>query len=114
MPIDDESVEFDLDDGKASLRVSHQRLLDYFDVPNALAEGRSVPAEASFVVQWEAEGKETEVSSTEHGFAGVFREGTATIRWSAKEEGFVFVSDPSATSKSSFSVIGTERNGVFL
>jgi hypothetical protein len=48
------------------------------------------------------------------GFAGVFLEDTATIEFSAEQEGFTFVSDPAETTVTHFAEIGEERDGVFF
>ena len=48
------------------------------------------------------------------GFAGEFLRNTAQMDSSATVGDYTFVSDPIATSSSSFAVIGRERNGSFF
>jgi hypothetical protein len=48
------------------------------------------------------------------GFAGEFVRNTAQIEWNAAVGDYTFVSDPIATSSSSFAEIGHERNGSFF
>jgi hypothetical protein len=45
---------------------------------------------------------------------GEYLQTTATIEWSASQEGFNFKSDQRQTSKSQSAVIGRHRNGVFF
>ena len=48
------------------------------------------------------------------GFAGEFVRNSAQMEWSAAVGDYTFVSDPIATSSSSFAEIGHERNGSFF
>jgi len=48
------------------------------------------------------------------GFAGEFVRNSAQMEWSAAGGDYTFVSDPIATSSSSFAEIGHERNGSFF
>jgi len=94
------------------MRARHLRTRDFFSIPNALSRGSSVPATVSFDVRWQGGGKPVEVRDEKNRFAGELIENTATIEWSAHEEGFRFESDP--TTVNEFSEIGRERNGVFF
>ena len=42
-------------------------------------------------------------------FEGTFLEDTARCEWSARQEGFAFLSDPAGTSTSVSALIGAER-----
>lgn len=63
---------------------------------NALADGASVDATASFHAEWQGGGRAITIGD------GLFRatvvEDRASIRWSAPERGFAFISDESTTS----------------
>jgi hypothetical protein len=48
------------------------------------------------------------------GFAGEFVRNTAQMEWTATVGDYTFVSDPLATSSSSFAEIGREWNGSFF
>ncbi len=48
------------------------------------------------------------------GFAGEFIRNATQMEWTATVGDLVFVSDPLATSSSSFAEIGPERNGSFF
>jgi hypothetical protein len=48
------------------------------------------------------------------GFAGEFIRNTAQMEWTTTVGDYTVVSDPSATSSSSFAEIGHERNGSFF
>jgi hypothetical protein len=52
-------------------------------------------------------------NATQH-FKGSFLSTGATIKWSAKEEGFEFQSEAPDPSRNLISVLGRERNGVFF
>lgn len=82
----------------------------------------SVPATASFHVQWQMLSvtgkKQIKVRDATQGFAGKFWQstatGAATLEWSGTEAGFTFVSNPAATSTSYYAIFGHERNGAFF
>jgi len=110
-------VHIDLGKGTASLHVTHLDMSDFFFIPNSLSGGAlepPVPATVSFHVRWSHISQRDTIRDEENGFAGQFIENTATIEWSATEEGFAFESDPAETSVNVFSLIGKERNGVFF
>jgi hypothetical protein len=103
--------------GKAELKVTDLVLEDYGSVGNALKDGPSVPATASFDVVWTGDvTRHVNVTRQDsaNAFAGEFAETRATVSWSASEAGFTFTSAPAATSKSVFAQTGHERNGSFL
>ncbi len=110
----DATVQVNDDHDRAILDVSGLDIEDYGDVVNALQEGPSVPATVSFVVRWHDEIKRYFLRDVTNRFLGHFVQTDASIRWSAREEGFRFVSDPADTSTASFAVLGFERNGKFF
>jgi len=102
----------EFEDG-ASWQVKNLALFDYFSVGNALKDGDSIDAMVSYRLRWAGEGSSlTADDGKNFHFEG--RQTTATIAWSARENGFVFHSDPSAsTQHTNFAQVGEERNGVF-
>jgi hypothetical protein len=109
-----DSVQVNLGAGTARLHVEDLELEDYHDIVNALHDGPSVEATASFDVRWSGVTSRFKVRDAAVDFAGQFIEGTASIAWSAAEDGFSFVSDPADSSTSVVAIIGHERNGVFF
>jgi len=112
--IPDESVEVDLDDAEASMSLSDVEIRDFFNIGNALMRGKSIHADVSFHIRWSGVKKRVKTSDETNQFVGNYIEDTATMAWSAQEEGFKFVSDPADTSTTVFAEIGRERNGVFF
>ena len=114
IPISPDRVQVDLDNAAASYEINGLQTLDFRDTDNDLKHGPSVPATASFRVEWSGINKRVKIRDRVNGFAGQFIEATATIEWSAKEDGLSFVSEPAETSHTEFAMIGHERNGVFF
>ena len=104
-PVPGSSVEIDLGRTTASFQLKDFALLD--TIPN-------VAATVSLSMEWHGERAETEVKDLVNGFAGSYRECSATIQWSGEEAGFSFVSDPASSSMTRFAEIGRERNGIFM
>ena len=105
--------------GSASLEASNVAILDYGNIPNALFGGgpAPVPGTVSFKVVWSGVDERLNIKNTDPvfgGFAGEFVRNTAQMEWHAAVGDFTLVSDPIATSSSSFAEIGYERNGVFF
>jgi hypothetical protein len=98
-------IEIDLGRTTASFQLEHFGLED--TIPN-------VPATVSLAMKWHGLRAELEVRDLVNGFAGSYRECSATIQWSAEEAGFSFVSDPASTSATRFAQLGRERNGIFF
>jgi len=109
-----DSVQANLGLGTASLHIADQQMGDFIKVPSSLMHGPSVPATISYDVRWSGPGKPVSINDAKNGFAGEFLENAATVSASATRQGFQFVSDPAATSKSVFAVLGRERNGIFF
>lgn len=94
--------------------LSDVEISDFFNLLNALKRGKSIHADVAFQIRWSGVKKRVNVRDTTNQFVGSYIEDTATIEWSAEEEGFKFVSDPADTSTTLFAEIGSERNGVFF
>jgi hypothetical protein len=107
----EERVSANPDSGIASMTAKDVKLPDYGNILNALSDGPSVPAEASFAVRWTGGTGAFTASSSLFTFSG--QTTGATVEWSATEAGFAFQSDPADTSTKNFAILGRERNGVF-
>jgi len=82
--IPDDSVEVDLDEAEASMKLSDVEIEDYHDLVNALKRGPSVHADVAFHVRWNGVTKRVHVRDEKNEFVGNFIENTATIEWSAE------------------------------
>lgn len=112
-------MDVQLGKGSASLQASDVAVLDYGEIGNALFGGgpSPTPGKVSFRVVWSGVDQRVNIKNTDPvfgGFAGEFIRNSAQMEWSAEVGDFTFVSDPIATSSSSFAEIGHERNGSFL
>jgi hypothetical protein len=107
----EETVSASPDSGTASVTAKDVKLPDYGNIGNALKDGPSLPAEASFAVRWMGATGAYVASSGLFRFLGLST--GATIEWSATEAGFAFKSDPANTSTKNFAIVGREQNGVF-
>jgi hypothetical protein len=107
----EETVSANPDTGRASAIAKDVKLPDYGNIGNALSDGLSVPAEASFAVTWTGGTGAFSASSSLFTITG--QSTGATIAWSATEAGFAFKSAPADSSTKNFAVVGRERNGAF-
>lgn len=117
--MDPDDVRVDLGAGTASLHVKNLHVFDFFNIPNALFRTMSPvnePATVSFKLDWIGPVTNRQsITNAEHRFKGTFLTNSARMEWSAhRADGFRFVSDPEASSTSTFSEIGRDRNGVFF
>lgn len=113
VPVPSDSVEVEIEDREARMRVSDLGIPDYFNVGNALADGAQlgeIDSTVSFEIHWTG-GSAKKTITDGVNFEAVVIENTATSRWSGREKGFSFESQ---TFTQEFAEIGTERNGVFL
>ena len=114
------SVTIELGRGSATLQASDVPILDYTNLPNAVFFGNDpppVPGTVSFKVVWSGVTERVNIRNTDPtygGFAGEFIRNKAQMEWTATVGDLRFVSDPLATSSSSFAEIGHERNGSFF
>jgi hypothetical protein len=102
--------------GRAAMSVRDLPVLDHFTIPNALFGGgpAPVPAVVSFDLRWSGIARRYTATSTRDRVEGRFVDSaSATIEWSAREEGFSFVSTP-GSSQLVFAGLGHERNGFFF
>jgi hypothetical protein len=87
---------------------------DYHDLVNALLEGPSVPAVASFHIEWAASRDKHRLHYPPGQWDANVVFNSAKVAWSASTATARFVSDPASTSTSLFAEVGHERNGVFF
>jgi len=114
LPVSEDTLEVDLEDGTATLAVDDLDQEDYHNLSNALHDGPSDPATVSFEMRWKTIAEPIHVSDSVHRFTGRFQLSTVQIEWSAKAPNFEFASDPATTTTNVRSVIGRERNGTFF
>lgn len=75
--------------------------------------GGKFPALASFHLQWKGHGKHHPLTTASPPFMGdFFKSATARGTFAASEDGFAFEGRKRA--KSTFAMLGTEQNGLFL
>jgi hypothetical protein len=104
-----EHEDGDFENG-ARMEVNRLALFDYFNLNNALNDGTSVPATASYEVRWTEDGSPLTIDDgANFHFRG--RRTKGSISWSAHEAGFSFKS--LKTTHTNFALVGHERNGVF-
>jgi len=80
----------------------------------AISPVAPVRATVSFDVEWKGIVDTAQIENTTQHFKGSFLSTGATIKWSAKEEGFEFQSEAPDPSRNLISVLGREKNGVFF
>ncbi|MDQ6820762.1 MAG: hypothetical protein M3076_10615 [Actinomycetota bacterium] len=110
-PIERGSLRVNLGSGSASLHLANEDIEDYHDVVNALQDGPSKPATVSLDISWEGARERVNLRNPRVHFAGEYVRNTATLVWSASEEGFRWRANPLT---SGFAQIGHERNGIFF
>ena len=107
------NVAFNLGGGSASLRVSGQSIRDFGSIPNALANGPSVPAVVSYDVEWSGiTQRGTFSSSAQHFALAPFIRTGATVNWTGSSSKGSFTS--TAVTKVNFAQLAHETNGVFF
>lgn len=121
-----EAVEVDFDGQRASLRVRDLPVFDDHDLANSLTQGLGIPtppiagvppvhAKVSFDVEWDGAVDMAQIDNSSQRFKGTFLSTGATIRWSAEQAGFRFLSDnPPDPAANLISVLGREQNGAFF
>jgi hypothetical protein len=117
IPIPDDSVEINLNEATASMRLRNVPVFDWKTIPNSLLRGTFLPpvcATISFRVRWSGVLRVDEVRDETNRFAGRFIRDEARFTLTAEQPGFRFESDPARTSVNLFSEIGRERNGAFF
>ena len=102
--------------GQQGVYVTNRALRDDFTFENSVLHNgpRPVRATASFIMKWFDAKRRFRMRDAANDFGGRYVATDASIFWSAKEEGFAFVSEPADKSKAVFAILGRERNGVFF
>jgi hypothetical protein len=100
--------------GQAALHVTDLEVGDFGNLLHALRGDPSVPATVSFDVRWRDVIQPLQLHDEDNQFEGDFLQTQAFIEWSARQEGFEFLSDPVETSETVFAMFGREQNGVFF
>jgi hypothetical protein len=113
VPVPEDALEVDLEDGTATLSLSDFDTDDYHNLRNALTGGAEDDASISFKMKWTATGDPFNVSDPVHTFAGRYSLAKVGIEWSGTAPGFSFTSDPGSNVNVK-SVFGRERNGIFF
>jgi hypothetical protein len=111
-PVPRESVQVNLAAGTASMRLARTPMPDQQDIVNALHKGPSRPSTVSFSVQWSGPGRRKTIRDGKERFVAQIVENTSTTTWRAEVGGFTLESQPG--SRSVYSLLGRERNGVFF
>jgi hypothetical protein len=130
--IPESSVDFDFDEGEASLHLKNVLVFDAFTVPNSLDThhpmGKVHAIINSLRMEWRGTTFRRSHSDCTDAFRGNYLENTATIEVVVTtppgqatacptlpaRNGFRFVSDSAHTSVSHFAQIGREHNGIFF
>jgi hypothetical protein len=117
VPLSEDSVDADFEDGTASLTLTRLEIDDYGNVGNALTGGHEI-ATASMNIRLRWHGPSRFVRFSQLTFPTPFaaRElqgvgSGATRSWSAVENGHHFSGN---TNTADFAMLATERNGVFF
>jgi hypothetical protein len=121
LAIPDADVQVQFGAGRAEMHVNNLAMDDYFNLPNALAEGPEVDATVSFDVVWSGPiARRVHVGDGTLGnnYAGDYVENQVTVTWSGSNElGFRFTANPGTLATSSFdggfAELGHEHNGDF-
>ena len=107
-------MKLDQRKGKASLRMTDLDTRDFGNVLHAFRGDPSLPASVSFEVQWNDLIQPLHLRDEDNQFEGNFLQTHAFIEWSARQDGFEFLSDSLETSQTVFAMFGEERNGAFF
>lgn len=109
------AVKVNLREAKASIHVSTDAVEDYGNIVNALKDGPSLPARASYHIVWSGNRGTQHVVDPLNRFVSDVIYDSAQMEWRAhRSDGFRFISDPASTSFSLFAQLAHERNGVFF
>ena len=130
IPISQDAIQADLDNGIASLRMRDVPVADAHDLLNNLTGGKgftgmglnippiaAVPATVSFDIEWSGVIATAKVVNEMQTFRGNYVRTGATINWSANpsmQGGFAFQSEAPNRARNRYSIIGHEQNGVFF
>jgi len=112
-----DGIDVNLGAGRATMEATDVPIHDYGTFENDFTGVPGTPGSVSFKVKWSGVNQRRNIRNTDPvygGFAGEFIRNAAQMEWTATVGDLVFVSDPLATSSSSFAEIGHERNGSFF
>ena len=109
-----DAISVNMASGTGRLCLTDTFVIDAHDVVSGLTRQPADQASVSLVVHWENPGDGGHAHDTTNRFDLTYVNTSSRIEWSATKQGFKFVSDPSDTSVSDLSVLGTEINGVFF
>jgi hypothetical protein len=123
-PVRAAAIQFDTATGQARFHASNVAVNDYHDIVTAIGGGgpKPVPSHVSFNVQWHGHGQKHNIHDKNFGFEGSYITGSATISFTASQNGGpVYTSDPAGqynpTAKQGGAgspAVGQERNGTFF
>jgi hypothetical protein len=114
IPISAESAQIDFDKATASFSLRNLAIPDWGTVRYGTTGGPNIPATVSFVVRWNGVLNRARKRHEAQRWVGEYIQTTATITWSAREDGYRFDSDPARASKSNAAVMGRHRSGAFF
>jgi hypothetical protein len=131
VPVSDDAVEVDFNEGRASLQVNGLKVFDDHDIANSVTLGQGLPgdlgfpypaiapvapvrATVSFDVKWSGIIATAQIRNSAQAFMGSFLSTGATIKWSADQPGFHFESETPNPARNLVSVLGQEQNGAFF
>ena len=112
--VPEDAVAFHPRTARAALHVTDLEVGDFGNLLHALRGDPSVDANVSFDIRWSDVIQPLQLRDEDKQFEGNFLQTHAFIEWSARQEGFEFISDPLETSETVFAMFGRERNGVFF
>jgi hypothetical protein len=129
--VPDDAVDVDFREGRATLRVADLEVFDDHDIANSLTYGLGLPgdlgspfpkipgvfpvrATVSFEVNWNGVLESARIHNDSQHFKGLFLQTEATVRWSARQQGFTFKSEAPNPTRNLISVLGREQNGAFF
>jgi hypothetical protein len=125
IPIEPNSLQIELEEGRASMHMVDVPVPDTHDLANNLTNGHGltnppiapiapVPATVSFDVKWSGVISRAAIVNEAQNFKGDFVKTGSTIKWSAAQNGFFFESEEPNPARNVGAVFGSERNGVFF
>jgi hypothetical protein len=129
--VPDDAVDIDFRKGRATLRLTDLEVFDDHDLANSLTYGLGLPGDLGFPypkippvfpvratisieVNWNGVLDTARIRNDLQHFEGLFLETEATLRWSARQQGFAFASEAPNPTRNVISVLGRERNGAFF
>jgi hypothetical protein len=112
--IDKHTVEVNPGNGRATMTVNDLSMPDFFDAPNALVMGPSVPGVVSFHIEWTKSSDKRKFRYVPEQWRADVVINEAKAAWRGDTALASYVSDPIETSQSLFAEVGHERNGVFF